>query len=121
MNLKQFFSAATLVLLCVHLYGQGSADPGFCTAGSLGELSSNHVKDSTAKKHSMRITESVALGEDNVVILPSALDVYLQLNKWLRFQIHGPIFMARHKDVKTVTIGDIFLMYNIKAFQKKQH
>lgn len=121
MNLKHLFSTAMLFLLCAQLYAQGSADPGLCTAGSLGELSSNHVKDSTAKKHSMRVTQSVALGEDNVIIIPSALDVYLQLNKWLQFQVHGPIFMARHKEVKTVTIGDIFLIYNVKALKIKQH
>jgi hypothetical protein len=121
MKLLSFSCTILLISICLRSMGQGSSDPGFSMAGSLGELSSHLVKDSTAKKHSMRITESVGMGEDNVVVISSNLDVYLQLTKWLQFQIRGPIFMARHKEVKTVTIGDIFLIYDINALKIKQH
>jgi hypothetical protein len=119
--MKFFCSCIFVLFLYGSLSAQGCSDPGFCTAGSLGELSSGRTPDSTAKKHSTRITQSIGLSDDHVVVISSNLDVYLQLHKLIRFQVKGPIFMARHKGIKTVSIGDIFLVYNVKAYEKKQH
>lgn len=121
--MKQQLFLISVFLLTFNFQGhaQGTSDPGFSMAGSLGNINSTLVKDSTSKKHFMRITQSVGLGEGNVVVISSNLDVYLQLTDWLKFQIRGPIFMARHQGVKTVSIGDIFLVYDFKLLQHKQH
>lgn len=104
---------------------QGCSDAGACTAGGMGDLSTDfNNMDTTSngkKMHSYRITESIALGEENVLIIGSVLDVYLQLSKTMQFQIKGPLNMARKGEVKTVALGDIFLINTIKAFSKNKH
>jgi hypothetical protein len=120
--MRHYLLPIIFIFLSQLLCAQGSSDPGLSMAGSLGDLRTGNMRDTVApKKHSMRVTQSVALGEGNVLLLPSALDVYLQLNKFMRFQVRGPIFMARHKDIKTATIGDIFLMYAVTVLDRPKH
>lgn len=118
-----------LSLLCLfyilisgwQLNAQGSSDPGLSTAGSLGIMNAGIASDTAQKRNLMRITQSVARGNDDVFIVTSYLDVYLQINPRIQFQIRGPIHMARTKDARAVSIGDIFLIYSYKALQKERH
>lgn len=101
------------------LNAQASADPGFGNVGSLGVLPV--LSDSTPQTSSMRITQSVGLGADGVWVVHSLLDAHLQLSKKISFQIRGPLQMSRSSDARTVSIGDIFLIYSYNLLQKKQH
>jgi len=121
------FLLLTLLLGINYSSAQGCSDPGFCTTGSLGQLPTKFTAqpldslNGNKRMHSYRITESVGVGEDNVKIITSYLDVYLQLHERIQFQIRGPIQMARTKETKTVSLGDIFLINTIKALEKDQH
>ena len=103
-------------------YAQGSSDPGLSTVGSLGMLHSQQIlADTTQKRNLMRITQSAAMGEGDIFIVTSYLDVYLQINPKIQFQIRGPIHMARTKEARTVSIGDIFLMYTYEVIHENGH
>lgn len=107
------------------VFSQGCSDAGFCSVGSLGDHATDfNIEDSLQsekKMHSYRITQAIALGEDKVLIIGSVLDVYLQLTNMIQFQIRGPLNMARKGEVKTVALGDIFLINTIKVFDKNKH
>ena len=114
-----FFSFVILFFSYINYSAaQGCSDAGACTAGGMGDFGTDfNLADTTGsakKMHSYRITESLALGEENVLIIGSVLDVYLQLSKTMQFQIKGPLNMARKGEVKTVALGDIFLINTIK-------
>lgn len=122
----RYFSILFLMLGCLqNANAQGCSDAGFCTAGSMGDHGTDfNISDSLQgekKMHSYRITESIALGEENVLLIGSVLDVSLQLSKTMQFQIKGPLNIARKGGVKTVALGDIFLINTIKAFSKNKH
>jgi hypothetical protein len=124
MNFRICLILLLLMITYTGTQAQGCSDAGFCTAGSLGMFSTSYEadeEDNSKKKHSYRITQSIGIGEDDVLIITSYLDVYLQLHERIQFQVRGPIHMARTKDARTVSIGDIFLMNTIRAIQKEKH
>jgi hypothetical protein len=119
MYVRYLFLLIFLTAATQHLCAQASADSGFGNVGSLGTLPT--LPDSTPQTSSMRITQSVGLGEDGVWVVHSLLDAHLQLSQKIRFQIRGPLQMSRSSDARTVSIGDIFLIYSYNLLQKKQH
>lgn len=119
MQLRHLFTLILLLMVMEDLSAQASADPGFGNVGSLGVLPV--LPDSTPQTSSLRITQSVGLGEDGVWVVHSLLDAHLQLSQKIRFQIRGPLQMSRSSDARTVSIGDIFLIYSYNLLQKQQH
>lgn len=119
MQLRHLFTCLLLLMVMEDLSAQASADPGFGNVGSLGVLPV--LPDSTPQTSSLRITQSVGLGEDGVWVVHSLLDAHLQLSQKIRFQIRGPLQMSRSSDARTVSIGDIFLIYSYNLLQKQQH
>ena len=112
-------------LISTAAHAQGCSDAGICTAGSLGlmnaEMPDEEEGTESKNKHRYRITQSVGLGEDNVIIVTSYLDLFLQLQERMHFQVRGPIHMARSKEARAVSIGDIFLINTLSALKKEKH
>jgi hypothetical protein len=122
--MKFLFSLCLLFLISLEwkINAQGSSDPGLSTVGSLGILAGGYVQDTVSQKRNlMRLTQSAAIGENDVFIMTSFLDVYLQINSRIRFQIRGPIHMSRTKEARAVSIGDIFLIYSYTVLQMGKH